>query len=30
MNVTAELSLYPFSEDYIPIIKAFIQDIAVD
>jgi len=27
MNVTAELSLYPFNEDYIPIIKAFIQSV---
>ena len=27
MNVTAELSLYPLSEDYIPIIKAFIKAV---
>ena len=25
MKLTAELSLYPLQEDYIPIIKAFIQ-----
>lgn len=25
MNLVAELSLYPFDEDYIPPIKAFIE-----
>ena len=27
MKVTAELSLYPFSADYISVIKAFIQAV---
>lgn len=25
MKLTAELSLYPLNEDYIPVIKAFIE-----
>lgn len=28
MKLTAELSLYPFAEQYIPIIKAFIEAAA--
>ncbi len=27
MKVTAELSLYPFNADYIPVIKAFIHAV---
>lgn len=27
MKVTAELSLYPLSADYIPVIKAFIHAV---
>ena len=27
MNLTAELSLYPFKEDYKPIIKSFIAAV---
>ncbi len=27
MQLTAELSLYPLREEYIPVIKAFIQDL---
>jgi uncharacterized protein YqgV (UPF0045/DUF77 family) len=30
MKLTAELSLYPLSEDYIPVIKAFIADCRAD
>ena len=26
MKLTAEMSLYPLQEDYIPIIRAFIED----
>jgi uncharacterized protein YqgV (UPF0045/DUF77 family) len=28
MHVTAELSLYPLLEDYIPVIKSFIEQLA--
>lgn len=28
MHVTAELSLYPLQEDYIPVIKGFIAGLA--
>ncbi len=28
MHVTAELSLYPLQEDYIPVIKRFIERLA--
>lgn len=28
MHVTAELSLYPLQEDYIPVIKGFIARLA--
>lgn len=28
MKLTAEMSLYPLQEDYIPIIRAFIEDAA--
>lgn len=28
MMLTAELSLYPLREDYIPVIKAFIEEAA--
>lgn len=27
MQLTAELSLYPLREEYIPVIKAFIHDL---
>lgn len=27
MKLTAELSLYPLQQDYIPIIKSFIDDL---
>jgi uncharacterized protein YqgV (UPF0045/DUF77 family) len=27
MTLTAELSLYPFREDYVPVIQAFIDDL---
>ncbi|QFU77236.1 hypothetical protein EY643_17100 [Halioglobus maricola] len=27
MKLTAELSLYPLQEDYIPVIKAFIDEL---
>ena len=30
MKLTAELSLYPLNEDYIPVIKAFIEDCRSD
>ena len=30
MNITAELSLYPFDSDYITIIKAFIERLNTD
>ncbi len=30
MQVTAELSLYPLQEDYIPVIKGFIERLAAD
>jgi|TARA_R100000005_G_scaffold79615_1_gene46788 uncharacterized protein YqgV (UPF0045/DUF77 family) len=28
MDITAELSLYPLQEDYIPVIKRFIEQLA--
>lgn len=28
MQLTAELSLYPLQEDYIPVIRAFIESAA--
>lgn len=28
MHITAELSLYPLQEDYIPVIKGFIEQLA--
>jgi len=28
MQITAELSLYPLQEDYIPVIKGFIDRLA--
>ena len=28
MKLTAEMSLYPLQENYIPIIRAFIEDVA--
>lgn len=27
MNITAELSLYPLTENYVPTIKAYIDDL---
>ena len=30
MQLTAELSLYPLNEDYIPVIKAFIAECRQD
>lgn len=30
MKLTAELSLYPLSEDYIPVIQAFIAECRED
>ncbi len=30
MQLTAELSLYPLNEDYIPVIKAFIAECQQD
>lgn len=28
MKLTAEMSLYPLQEDYIPVIRAFIEEAA--
>jgi|TARA_R110000772_G_scaffold267428_1_gene391500 uncharacterized protein YqgV (UPF0045/DUF77 family) len=28
MDITAELSLYPLQDDYIPVIKCFIEGLA--
>lgn len=30
MKLTAELSLYPLQQDYIPIIKSFIENAAAN
>jgi uncharacterized protein YqgV (UPF0045/DUF77 family) len=30
LKLTAELSLYPLQEDYIPVIKAFIDQASAD
>lgn len=30
MKLTADLSLYPLREDYIPVIKSFIEELCED